>query len=252
MGSARRRIAVGAFALLVCVAAGCASYTSLRARDRRAVDEALSAEGKVFFLRLSFYVTPFFGDADKRLLTDVPPDELAWARPGEAASTLPVESIAVAGTEARVLEVQFPTATVVASRKPGTPVRRPWVLLELKGDTSGRPFVLVLPEGLTTRDEIFTEVERYLTREDPARQLATWSEAVREAVATKRAMPEMPKDALQMAWGYPQRIREWFENGSQRERWSYAGDRRVAELADGRVSQLSPGADEDDRASPTP
>ncbi len=56
--------------------ASCAHYTSLSAEDRQGLERELTREQADRFLRLSYYVTPFFGDSSKRLLTPTPPGEL--------------------------------------------------------------------------------------------------------------------------------------------------------------------------------
>jgi len=47
--------------------------------ERTRLERDLTGKDRERFLRLSYYVTPFFGDATKRLLTAVPPDEVRIA-----------------------------------------------------------------------------------------------------------------------------------------------------------------------------
>src|SRR5258708_20223231 len=90
--------------------ASCAHYTSLSAEDRQGLQRELTREQADRFLRLSYYVTPFFGDSSKRLLTPTPPGELHLVndsghrvRPGGVERGLPP------ATPVPVPKVDFPT-----------------------------------------------------------------------------------------------------------------------------------------------
>jgi hypothetical protein len=48
----------------------------------------------------------------------------------------------------------------------------------------------------------------------------------------------MPSDALEMAWGYPERKEISFEGDRRKEVWRWPGGKRVAVLLDGRVTEL--------------
>src|SRR5438105_99625 len=69
-------------------------------------------EGEERYLKLSFYSTPFFGDAARKLLTPVPPAQVRLVEspdgspldPGEIERTFP------AGTAVRIKHLEFPTA----------------------------------------------------------------------------------------------------------------------------------------------
>ena len=100
------------------------------------------------------------------------------------------------------------------------------------------PYVLVLRPGIKDETEFMSEVERYLGKEDPAPRLAAFTDPVREAVLTKRAILDMPADALEMAWGYPESKKLSFEGEKKLETWTWPGGQRVAVLADGRVTEL--------------
>ena len=55
-----RRASVLPFCLL---ALSCASYTAMAPKEREQVEQTLTARESEQFLKLSYYVTPFFGDA---------------------------------------------------------------------------------------------------------------------------------------------------------------------------------------------
>lgn len=219
---------------------GCASYTALVPAQREQVVRAVTARGGEHFLRLSFFVTPFFGDASKRLLTDVPPDEVELLNDtkGQPIRPGPVEQTLVAGRAVRVLKVEFPTSWAVTERVVYTPRTQPWVYLEVPGEKTERPYILVLRQGLNSADEVQSEISRYLSQEDLAPKLAAFTAPVRDAIAKKTALTDMPQDALLMAWGYPQIRKITFEEGARKETWHYPGKRRTATVVEGRVAEF--------------
>lgn len=217
--------------------AACTSHTQLPADDRAALERDLSGREAQKFLKLSYFVTPFFGDASKKLLTNVPPDEVRLLNHPDGTPVNPgeVERILAAGTPVKITRVEFPTAWVVTERVPYTPRTQPWVYLEVADQSKGYPFILVLRPGIDTRDQFKTELARYLSDSDPRPVLDAWTESVREAIRTKTAVTDMPSEALEMAWGYPERIKRELEGEQWREVWVYPGRKRVAHLLDGRV-----------------
>jgi hypothetical protein len=233
-------IRFSAWAAVLACSAGCASFNSLSQADEIEVKRDLSGRDADKFLALSFYVTPFFGDATKKLLTPVPPDEVRLLDDTSGHPILPgpVEKVLPAGTRVHVTQLEQPTSWAVAGRIVYTPRTRPWLYLAVEGEPKELPFILVLRPQIKSRDEMGAEVERYLAREDPARRMATWSDAVKEAARTKNAVKDMSAEALEMAWGYPELKQISFEGTLKKEKWTYPGEKRVAELIDGRVSQL--------------
>jgi hypothetical protein len=222
---------------------GCATYTKLPPEERATLERDLTGRSRAKFLRLSYYVVPFFGDASKRLLTAVPPDEVRLLNHPNGTPVNPgqVEKILPAGTRARITQVEFPTSWVMTERVPYTPRTQPWVYLEVEGEPSGLPYVLVLRPQLDSPDDFRAELGRFLADEDLAPTLQGWSEAVREAVRTKMAVTEMPADALEMAWGYPELKRISLEGETRTELWVYPDRRRVAHLSDGRLVRAEVG-----------
>ncbi len=228
------------------LASGCATYTRLPQEDRLSLQRDLTGKHSEKFLRLSYYVTPFFGDASKRLLTPVPPEQVRLLNQpsGTPINPGPVEKILPAGTRVRILKVEFPTAWVTAERILYTPRTQPWIYLEAAGSAEILPLILVLRPGIDSNEEFVAELERYLSNLDPAPILARWSETVRQAVRTKTAIVDMPAEALEMAWGYPDLKRISFFDSVKNEQWTYPDGQRVAFLADGRVARLEAGKKE--------
>jgi hypothetical protein len=197
--------------------------------------------GEERYLRVSLYVTPFFGDATRRLLTDVPPDEVdLLANPGGGpVNPGAVQATFAAGTLARIKKVEFPSPAVMAERVLYTPRTLAWVYVDVAGAASSpAPLVLVLPPGLKTDADFDAALDRLLTRQDPRPTIERWSEAVKEAVRTKNAVVDMPAEALEMAWGYPVKRKIALDAEHRTETWTWAFDKRTATLVDGRVTKL--------------
>lgn len=221
------------------VLAGCAAPQVFVPPEQAArLERSLVGEDR--FLRVSMHQAPFFGDATKKLLSPVDPElvrlldnpDKTPVNPGAVERTFP------AGTPVRIRKVEFPSSLVMAERVLYTPRTLAWVYVDVAGTPkSSPPFVLVLRPGLKTEAEVLTELERYLSREDPAKLLEGASEAVREAVKTKSAIVDMPAAALEMAWGYPDVRRIELVGEQKKETWSWAG-KRTATLLDGRVTEL--------------
>jgi len=225
------------------LASGCATYTHLPLEDRGNLERDLTGRHSEKFLRLSYYVTPFFGDASKKLLTPVPPEEVRLLNQPSGAPIHPgpVERILPAGTRVRILKVEFPTTWAMAERILYTPRTQPWIYLEAATQPEGLPLILVLRQGIDSSEEFVAELERYLSNLDPAPIISRWSETVRQAVRTKNAVVDMPAEALEMAWGYPDVKRISFSDSVKNEQWTYPDGQRVAYLADGRVARLESG-----------
>jgi hypothetical protein len=226
--------------VLALALAGCATaQVSVPAEQASSVERELRGEQR--FLKVSMYVTPFFGDTTRRLLTPVPPDEVRLLENPDGTPMSPgaVEQIVPAGTPLRIVEVEFPTAVTMTQRMLYTPRTLVWVRVEFATVKSSRPLVLVLRPGLRTADELRAEVSRALTSEDPRARLEALPDPVREAVRTKTAVVDMSADALEMAWGWPESRRIELIGTSKHERWSWP-NKRSATLIDGRVTELQP------------
>lgn len=230
--------------LVALVAAGCKSHTQIAPEDRASLEQTLTGHEADRYLRLSMYTTPFFGDASKRLLTPYPPEDVLLLNDtsGKTVSPGAIEATLPAGAKVHIRQVEFPTAWVVTERILYTPRTWPWVYVDVEGAPKGPPLVLVLRPNLKTREEFLAEVDRYLSAQDPAAQIGAFSEAVREAIRQKKTVPEMPAEALEMAWGYPEAIKRTLEGTVHNEEWIYPGGRRHAFLTEGRLVRVEEGA----------
>jgi hypothetical protein len=222
--------------------AGCATAAiALPAGQAAQLERELAGEQR--FLRVSMYSTPFFKDASKRLLTPVAPElvQLLDNPDGTPITPGPVEGTWPAGARARIVKVEYPTSWVMAERVLYTPRALAWVYVELADAPRGAaPFVIVLRPGIKQADEFRAELDRLLTRDDPAGRLSAFTEAVRDGVRTKTAAVDMPAEALEMTWGPPDARRIELDGTRKRETWSWAQGKRVAVLVDGVTSELYP------------
>lgn len=198
-------------------------------------------EGEERFMKVSFFTTPFFGDAGKKLLSPVEPDQLRLLENTDGTPIHPgaTEGVFPAGTLVRIKQVEFPSSFTMTERMLVTPRTLVWIALDVAGTPKGAPpYMLVLRPGLKDEAEFFAEVERFLSTEDPAPRLTAFADPVRAAVLAKQAIVDMPADALEMAWGYPETKKISFEGEKKNETWTWPGGKRVAVLADGRVTAL--------------
>jgi hypothetical protein len=233
------RARLAALAALALGSACVTAQVSVPTEQASRLQRRLSGEER--FLRVSMYVTPFFGDSTRKLLTSVPPDEVRWLDhpDGSPVNPGPVEQVLPAGTRVRIVSLEFPSPSAMVERVLFTPRTLLWVRLEVAGARNAQPQVLVLRPGLRTEAEVEVELERYVSRDDPARRLEGFSEPVREAIRLKNATVEMPAEALEMAWGYPEQKRLELVGTQRKELWSWPGARR-ASLLDGKVTELVP------------
>ncbi|MBL8918501.1 MAG: hypothetical protein JNJ54_06540 [Myxococcaceae bacterium] len=193
------------------------------------------------FLKLSFHATPFFGDATKKLLSPISPDQLRLLTnpDGSPVNPGPSERIFPPGTPVRILKLEFPTSWAMSERVLYTPRSLAWVYLDVANTPKqSPPSILVLRPGLKDENEVRSEIDRYLSKENPKAVLDGFSEAVRAAVLEKKAVPDMSAEALEMAWGYPERKKYELEGSAKKETWFYADGRKQVVLLDGKVTEL--------------
>lgn len=226
--------------LLVLLGTGCTSHTQIAPEDRASLEHTLSGPEADRYLRQSMYITPFFGDASKRLLTPYPPQEVLLLNDtkGQTLNPGPVEATLPAGSKVRIRQIEFPTAWVVTERILYSPRTLPWVYVDVQGAPKGPPLVFVLPSTLKTREEVLAEVDRTLTKQDPAAQLAAFPPPVQEAIRQKKSVEDMPAEALEMSWGPPEKLRRTLEGTKRNEEWIYPGGLRHAFLSDGRLVKV--------------
>jgi hypothetical protein len=200
-----------------------------------------SVAGEERFLRIAFYGTPFYGDSTKRLLSPVSPDQLRHLLnpDGTAVSPGPKERIFPPGTPVRISKLEFPTAYAMSERVLYTPRTLAWVYVDIGSlPKQSPPYVLVLRPGLKDEHELRTELDRYLSKESPRAILEGFPETVRAAVLEKKATVDMSAEALEMAWGYPDRKQLELEGAVKKETWIYPDGKRQAVLRDGKVAEL--------------
>lgn len=229
-------------AAVLAAAQGCVTgFVHMSADDRREAERLVRIQGDRQ-LRLSYFVTPFFGDDSKRLLSQYPPEELKMVLQPDGTPVIPEPTLKIipAGTPARILGLEFPTSWAIASRITYTPRFQPWLFLAVQGEPTDTPFIIPLNPRLATVAEVLAEVDRYLAREDLRPFLTSLSEGMRTDVRNKSARQDMPVQALEMVWGYPDLKRITFdEEGTRTESWEWADGIRQAIVKDGRAIKLT-------------
>lgn len=228
-------------AVLALASTGCAT-AQVAIPPTQVADLERSLNGDKRFLRVSMFQTPFFGDATRRLLTPVSPELVRLLdgaggkplNPGAAERTFP------AGTPVRLEKIEFPSAWVMAERVLYTPRTLVWIYVDVPGQPKNAPpAVLVLRPGLRSDQEFLAELERHLTREDQTKRLESFSDPVREAIRTKGVVLEMPAEAVEMAWGFPESKKIELVDSQRKETWRWGDGARTATLLDGRLTAFT-------------
>ncbi|MET0401077.1 MAG: hypothetical protein ABW123_01685 [Cystobacter sp.] len=238
-----RRLALSLL-LPVVLATACVSQTKLSAEDRTALQHDLTTgPAAVRYLKASSYLTPFFGDASKRLLTPYPPEEVRLLNDTKGNPINPgaVQSLAPAGTPVRVLKVEFPTSWAMTERVLYSPRTQPWVYLQVDGVPQNTPVILVLPPMLDKKEDLLAELDRHLLPQDPAPRLGKFQARVQEAIKQKRVLENMPEAAVAMSWGAPESIRRSLDGQRVNQEWIYPSGRRRVFLTDGVVTRIEEG-----------
>jgi hypothetical protein len=222
-------------AVLPLLALACAN-TPLRISeaDQARVRRDLSNQQR--YLRVALYLSPLWGDTDKAFLTDLPAGEIDLVETPTGSPIKPPapERVLPPGSPVRVRDIEFPTTFVVAQRVLVTPRLHPWVHLQVQGED--RPCILVLPQNVRNAEDVRTELERYLTGDDPGPALAALPAEVRDAVLRKDVVNGMTARAVEMAWGLPERKR--VDRPAGTEEWLWAQGKRRVYLRDDRVEQV--------------
>src|SRR5512143_673007 len=215
-----------AMLLILLLAPGCVPRVSVPDTERQRASRELEGQRRV--TKVALFVGPFFGDGSSLLVSDQPFQELDLLRaPDDSViSPPPAERILPPGTPLRVEKVEFPTGWTIAKRVVMTPRYHPWVYLSLEGES--RPLVLVLPQTLASAEDVRVELERVAGTADPGPALQALPDAQRAAIARKELVDGMAPDAIEMAWGYPER--KVIDRPANTEEWSWPGGKRRASL----------------------
>ncbi len=212
-------------AALVLALLGCAGRSALSLDARQAVlHEVRSAPTR--YLAVSCVKAQLDAAPGTTFLLGSPLAEQPTPWPGTTAGILP------AGTPVALVDIEFPGAEARLHRPPGTPRDEVWVRLGLPGGTTA---VLPLPDTARSLPDFWGGLGQWVTRMDPGLQTNGWNDTVVEAVRDRRAVVEMPAQALVAAWGPPASREVRFEAAGRRESWVWPGGNRTAELLDGKV-----------------
>jgi hypothetical protein len=219
---------------MLLLALGCFPRVSVPEGERERASREL--EGQRRFLQVAVFVGPFFGDATRLFVSDQPFGELdlLQSTSGETIAPPRAERVLAPGTPVTIDKVEFPTGWLIAKRVVMTPRYHPWVYLKTEGEA--RPLVVVLPQTLTTAEEVRLQLERILGTVDPSPALAALSVGQRAAVLRKDVVEGMPAPAVEMAWGYPEK--KVIDRPARTEAWTWPGGRRRAWFADGQLARF--------------
>ena len=229
----RRLAVVAALALLP----ACVPPSQLPPEGRESVVRSLARQPR--YLRVAVYVAPFFGDGSRVLLSDRPVGELQVLESPDGTPITPPQATRILspGTPVFVDGVQFPTGTIAWSRPITTPRYNPWLLATVEG--VAKPAVLVLATESTSAADVLAEVGRVLTPDDPTAIYAALPESVRDAIREKALVEGMTREAVAMAWGYPDRI--VMDRPARTEEWHWTNSTRKAVFQDDRLVRLDSG-----------
>jgi hypothetical protein len=214
----------------------CFPRASVPDEERQRVARELGGASR--FVKVALHVGQFFGDVSKRLASDQPFDELELLESPSGQVVTPPRSDQVLppGTQVRIARVEFPTGWEIARRVVMTPRYHPWIVLEVAGEP--RPVILVLPQELTTFEEVRLELDRWLSTVDPTPALRELPPEQQRAIAAKQLVDDMPPRAVEMAWGYPEK--KVIDRPAGTEEWTWPGGRRRASFRDGKLARWSP------------
>lgn len=223
------RLALAAAALVALAA--CTPRAVIPDAERERVGRELSGEER--WLRTAVYVAPLWGDHSRALLSDQPLADLqlVLSPSGDPIAAPPAERILPPGTRVRIREVEFPTGWTIAKRVVMSPRYHPWAILEVPGDV--RPNVVVLSQTDVSFEDVRSELDRILTRDDPSSLYAALPDEQRAAVARKELVDGMGPRAVEMAWGLPERKR--IDRPAGTEEWAWPGGKRRAFFQDERL-----------------
>jgi hypothetical protein len=219
---------------MLLAALGCFPRASVPEVERERASRQL--EGQRRFTKVAVYAGPFFGDASRMLVSDQPFQELDLLQTagGDPIPPPRAERIIPPGAVVTVEKVEFPTGWLIAKRVVMTPRYHPWVYLALAGEP--RPLIMVLPQTLASAEDIQLELERLLGTADPGPALQSLGDAQRAAVLRKDVLDGMGAQAVEMAWGYPEK--KVIDRPARTEEWSWSGGRRRAWFSGGQLARF--------------
>ncbi len=217
--------------LLPIVLVACFPRASVPDAERERASREL--DGQLRYAKVALYLGPLYGDGKKLLVSDQPVEELDLLEnvDGSKVPAPQPDRVIPPGTPLRIRAVEFPTGWTIASRVVMTPRYHPWIYLDLPGED--RPAVIVLSQLAASADDVKTELERYVGTVDPGPAYRALPDVQRAAIALKRPLDGMGPQALEMAWGYPEK--KVIDRPAGTEEWSWAEGRRKAFLRDGKV-----------------
>ncbi len=204
-------------------------------------DVARKLTGSDRYARISFFVTPFFGDNTKLFLSPSDPQTIDLVNRPDGTAISPGAPIRIveAGTPIRVEKVEFPSSRVMSERVLTTPRTLVWIYVSVAGSPNEAPsHVLVLRPNLSSEAALYSEIERYLSETTLNAHLAEMSAAERKSISNKTANEGIGREALEMALGYPDQKTLTLEGEKQREvwRWGLGKNSKSVKLTDGLVS----------------
>jgi hypothetical protein len=219
---------------LALAASACFPPATLTPGGREKVVQSLSRQPR--YLRVAAYVGPFYRDVSRVLLSDRPPAEIEVLETPDGTPIVPPapDRVLPPGTPVFVDTVQFPTGTVIWSRPLTTPRYQPWLLATVQGIEL--PAVLLLSATATEPDDVLAEAGRVLSADDPTLVFRALPDAQRAAVLAKEPLEGMGREAVAMAWGYPDKI--VMDRRARTEEWSWSAGRRRALFQDDRLARF--------------
>jgi hypothetical protein len=221
---------------LILLSVGCFPRAAVPEAERQRTERELTGQKR--YLRVAMWTGPFFGASGRMLLSDQPFEELHLLESptGKTIHPPPPEKVFPPGTQVRIRNIEFPTGWLIAQRPVMTPRYHPWVHVEVAFDD--RPFVIVLPQTAASYEDVQGEIDRLLTLSDPTQALRELPPAQREGVYRKELVDGMGVEAVEMAWGLPERKR--IDKPARTEEWIWAEGKRRAVFQEEKLVRWEP------------